>query len=87
MSLFIDSHTHLDDLAFDEDRDQIIKNFKDDGVLFAVNASSDLKSSYSSVELTKHENIYAVVGVHPHEAKNFKEEDIKEYKKLSLIHI
>lgn len=82
MSLFIDSHTHLDDPSFDEDRDQIIRNFKDDGVLFAVNASSDLKSSLASVELTKYENIYAVVGVHPHEAKDFKEEDILEYKKM-----
>lgn len=82
MSLFIDSHVHLDDEAFDADRDEIIKNFHNDGVLFIVNASSDLPSSKKSVELTKHDNVYAVVGVHPHEAKDFKEEDIAVYKEM-----
>lgn len=82
MSLFIDSHTHLDDEAFNDDREVIISNFKNDGVLFAVNASSDMASSKNSVGLTKHDNIYAVVGVHPHEAKYFKESDIDIYKEM-----
>ncbi|MDY3947211.1 MAG: TatD family hydrolase [Ezakiella sp.] len=83
MKLFIDAHTHLDDEAFDADRDNIIKSFNDDGVKLVINASSDLKSSLASYELAKiNKNIYAVVGVHPHEASGFSEKDIEEYKSM-----
>ncbi len=66
----IDSHVHLDDQAFDEDRDSLIKSLGDNGIELVINNSSDLPSSERSVELAnKYENIYAAIGVHPHEAK------------------
>ena len=68
----IDSHVHLDDQAFDEDRDSLIKSLGDNGIELVINNSSDLPSSERSVELAnKYENIYAAIGVHPHEAKTY----------------
>ena len=68
----IDSHVHLDDPAFDEDRDSLIKSLGDNGIDLVINNSSDLPSSERSVELAnKYENIYAAIGVHPHEAKTY----------------
>ena len=71
----IDSHVHLDDQAFDEDRDSLIKSLGDNGIELVINNSSDLPSSERSVELAnKYKNIYAAIGVHPHEAKTYNEQ-------------
>lgn len=80
----IDSHAHLDDEAFDEDREEVINNLKSDGIDLIVNNSSDLQSSKNSVELANnYENIYAAIGVHPHEAETYGDEVESEIIKLS----
>lgn len=82
--MLIDSHAHLDDKRFNPDRDMIIENLGNNGIEYVVNVGADLKSSKSSVELTKkHKNIYAVVGVHPHSATELNEEAIQTLKTLS----
>ena len=79
--MLIDSHAHLDDKRFNSDRDMIIKNLKTNGIELVVNVGADLKSSKSTVELAKaHENIYAVVGVHPHSASELNKEAIETLK-------
>lgn len=71
----IDSHTHLDDEAFEGDREEIIKSLKDNGIELVVNNSSDKVSIENSVNLAnKYENIYAAIGIHPHDAKTYNEE-------------
>ncbi|RVU53899.1 TatD family hydrolase [Anaerosphaera multitolerans] len=71
----IDSHAHLDDARFNYDRDVLIKNLKANGVDFVYNIGADLKSSIASVELAnKYDNVHAVIGVHPHEAKTYSPE-------------
>lgn len=71
----IDSHAHLDDEAFDDDRDQVINALYENGIDFIVNIACDLKSSKTSQELAKtYENIYATVGVHPHDAITYTDE-------------
>lgn len=68
--MIIDSHAHLDDRRFDQDRDMIIRNLKSNGIELAINIGADLKTSIASVALAdKYDNIYAAVGVHPHSAK------------------
>lgn len=80
---FIDAHAHYDDEMYDEDREEIINSQFQNGVLAIVNASSDLKSSKAALDLAnKYEKIYAVVGVHPHEAEGFKEDDIEVYREM-----
>lgn len=84
MKKMIDSHAHLDEERFDEDRDELIKSLKDNGVSYVINPSSDMETSRRVVELSnKYDNIFAAVGIHPHDAEGFKEEDLDELRELS----
>lgn len=80
----IDSHVHLDDEAFNGDREDIIKSLGENGIELVINNSSDLPSSERSVELAnKYDNIYAAIGVHPHEASTYDDEVEKRLIELS----
>ncbi|WP_427337722.1 TatD family hydrolase [Caloranaerobacter sp. DY30410] len=81
--MLIDSHAHLDDKRFDKDRDKIIKNLKDNDVSIVINPGADLASSVKAVALAEeYENIYAAVGIHPHDAKTMDEDTIEVLKSL-----
>lgn len=78
-----DTHAHIDDEKFDLDREAVISSYLENGGTFLVNASSDLKSSYSSIALAeKYDFIYAAVGVHPHETDKMTDETLEEIAKL-----
>jgi TatD DNase family protein len=82
--MFIDSHAHLDDPRFDQDRDAVIEGLKENRIDIAVNIGADQESSLSTLELAKqHENIYAVVGVHPHTASELEEKGLDWLKELA----
>lgn len=82
--MLIDSHAHLDDERFDLDREYIIENLQKNGIELVVNIGADIHSSKASVELAnRYENIYAVVGVHPHAAKEMDENSLAEIEKLA----
>lgn len=84
MGLF-DTHAHLDDSRFDEDRISLINDLKKRGVDLVVNVGADMDSSLSSLKLAKeYDFIYAAVGIHPHDSRLFGDEDIKELKKLAV---
>ncbi|GBF34361.1 deoxyribonuclease YcfH [Desulfocucumis palustris] len=70
----VDTHAHLDIEEFDGDREEAILRARDAGVRYIINASFDLPSSERSVKLAnQHPFIYALVGVHPHEAEDLPE--------------
>lgn len=82
--MFFDSHAHFDDDRFNEDRDELLSSMEKNGVSNIANIGSDLESSIASVKLAhKYDFIYAVVGVHPHEAVTITEETISEIKDLA----
>ena len=76
MSLHIfDSHAHYDDEAFDEDRELVIGDIHEKGVIGVLNCGASLEGARESVKLSeKHDFIYAAVGVHPSYA------DVVDYK-------
>jgi len=75
----IDTHTHLDFPEFDSDREQVIVRAATAGVGAIVNVGADLASSQAAVALAEaHPQIYAAVGVHPHDAKTLTDEVLKE---------
>src|SRR5690606_2171418 len=75
--MLFDSHAHLDDGRFDEDRELLIEGLKYRGVSYVLNAGADMESSRRSVELAeKYDFIYASVGIHPHDAANMKDQDL-----------
>lgn len=82
--MLFDSHAHLDDERFDEDREQVIEACITNGVSTILNASADIKSSYESVKLAeKYDFIYAAVGVHPHSAEEMNDKFLEEIVSLA----
>lgn len=70
--MLVDAHAHLDDPILAPREQEVIRAAEQVGVGIIVNASSDLPSSEASVALAhRHAGVYAVVGVHPHEAKTY----------------
>lgn len=81
---FIDSHVHLDDERFDDDREQLIKSLKENNIELVLNAGADLKTSLNSVELSKkYDFIYAAVGCHPHDTKYMNDDTMNIFRDLS----
>jgi len=80
----IDSHAHLDDEKFDHDRLELIESLKENKIAAVINPSSDLESARRAVQLSdQFQNIYAMVGTHPHDAKDYNEEVRGEYIELA----
>lgn len=68
----IDTHAHLNDPQFSEDIDDVILRAKEAGVERIIIPGYDIESSRAAVEIASHYDcIYATVGVHPHDAKNY----------------
>ncbi len=76
MMIFVDSHCHIDSEAFDADRDEVIERAREAGVkmmlVVGTGDAADFENFSRVVRLAeKHENIFASIGVHPHDAKTF----------------
>ncbi len=76
--MFVDSHCHIDGPEYDADREEVIARARDAGVTTMLNVGTGDPNSGAferAVELAgKHGDIYAAVGVHPHDAKLFDDE-------------
>lgn len=67
--MLIDTHCHIDFTEFDQDRDEVFKRAKDNGVTRIINVGSSINGSEKSLGLSeKYPFLYSVVGIHPHEA-------------------
>ncbi len=67
----IDSHCHLDQTAFDDDRDAVIARARAAGVqrLITIGAGGPLASNRAAVAIAETDrDIFAAVAVHPHDA-------------------
>ena len=83
MENIFDTHAHYDDEAFNEDRESVIKDLKENGVCNVINVGADLKSSQNSIDLSKkYDFIYAAVGVHPYDATNLKDDYLDKLKDM-----
>ncbi len=69
---FADSHCHLTDAQFDSDREAVMERARAAGVsrFIVIGATGDFSHNEKAVELArKHADVFAVIGVHPHDAK------------------
>lgn len=89
MELF-DSHAHLDDDKFNEDREQIIQHIKESEIAKLISAGYSLEGSKKARELAdKYDFIYATSGISPNDIPQTEEElwimleDIKTIAKQS----
>lgn len=67
--VLIDSHAHIYYRDYAGDFDDMLKRAEDAGVSAIVVVGTDIESSRESVELAeKYPQLYAAVGIHPHDA-------------------
>jgi TatD DNase family protein len=84
---FIDSHCHIDGEQFDVDRDDVVQRARDAGVVAMLNVgtgdprSGDFERAVDVVN--RYVNVFAAVGVHPHDAKLY--DDAAEEHLVDLI--
>lgn len=72
----IDSHCHLDDKIYSLNFDKILLNAEKNSVLAMLAIGINLRSSQACIKLAEnHSNIFAVAGLHPHDAKDWREKD------------
>ncbi len=79
MTEWFDSHCHVDEEQFNEDREAVLARMREHGITrYAVIGSDMATSRRASDFCAAHDGAYAVGGIHPHEAKGFREEDQDE---------
>jgi TatD DNase family protein len=79
-----DTHCHLTLPIFDQDRQQILTRAKDTGVSRLLVPGLDLPSSRRAVELSQqYPEVYAAVGIHPHNAKTWNHSTTHELRELA----
>lgn len=72
---FLDSHAHLDDDAFEGDREQIILEIKKAGITKVISAGYSLEGSKKAIELSKkYDFIDATCGISPNDIPQTEEE-------------
>jgi TatD DNase family protein len=80
----IDAHCHLNFHSFEKDYDTVIKSAFKAGVTKIINTGTKIDSSQLAVELAqKYENLYAIIGVHPHHADKPEEGWLEELERLA----
>lgn len=85
MELF-DSHCHLDDEKFNEDRKEVIKQIFESGVTKLISAGYSLESSKRALELAnKYPQIYTVLGISPNDIGQNVENIEEEIKQIEML--
>ena len=80
----IDTHCHLtfDDLV--ADIEAVLARSQQAGVTGWITVGTDTEQNRKTIKLAeRHENMYAAIGIHPHDAKNVTAGTITELKKLA----
>lgn len=81
--MIFDTHAHLDDRAFDADREELLSQLPSNGVGLLMNPGCSLASSLAAVELAKkYDYVYAAVGSHPDAADEVNERVLSQYREL-----
>lgn len=81
--MLFDTHAHMDDRAFDPDRETLLKTLPESGIGLLVNPGCSLASSEAACVLSqKYDYIYAAVGSHPDAADEVNEETLDRYRHL-----
>src|SRR2546423_7235954 len=84
----IDSHCHIDGEQFDADRDEVVHRANDAGLVAMLNVGTgdprtdDFQRAVAVAE--RYGNVFAAVGVHPHDAKLY--DDAAENHLVDLVH-
>ena len=83
-TMLFDTHAHMNDEAFDTDREQMILGLPDKGIQYVMNVGCSLHSSGDCIAMAeKYPFVYASVGTHPDAASEVNEEVINTYRQMA----
>ena len=81
--MLFDTHAHMDDHAFDQDRQELLTSLPASGIGLLMNPGCSLESSRNACALAReYDYIYAAVGSHPDAADEVNEAVLEEYRSL-----
>ena len=84
--MLFDTHAHMDDRAFDHDREELLSSLPGQGIALLMNPGCSLTSSRAASRLSQeYDYIYAAVGSHPDAADEVNGEVLEEYRKLCKL--
>ncbi len=73
----IDTHAHLDMTEFDADREEVIARSTAAGVNNIITVGINMESCPRAIDLAeKHPGVWAVIGIHPQDARGIRRDDI-----------
>ena len=82
--MLIDTHCHLDFSEFDNDRESVIERAIENDVKVMIDVGTDMDSSIRAVGLARrYRQIYASVGIHPHNANTADIETVEQIRRLA----
>ena len=84
--MLFDTHAHLDDRAFDDDREALLASLPESGIGLLMNPGCSLSSSRAASKLAmEHDFVYAAAGSHPDAADEVDDAVLEEYRKLCKL--
>ena len=85
--MLFDTHAHLDDTSFNEDRLELLESLPGQGLSLVMNPGCSFASSKNAIALAEsHDYIYAAVGSHPDVADEVDDALIAQYRELCKQH-
>ena len=83
--MLIDSHAHIQLDRFDPDREAVLERAQAAGVQAILVIGFDLETSRGAIALAdKYDQIYATVGMHPHDAKDLDDQTVCIFRELAV---
>ena len=87
MTEYFDSHCHLTDAAFRDDREAVLHRATDAGVSRLVTIASTLRDAREALALAREQpGVWCTAGVHPHEAERAEPGDVGAIRELARAH-
>ena len=84
--MLFDTHAHLDDRAFDNDREALLASLPESGIGLLMNPGCSLSSSRAASKLAmENDFVYAAAGSHPDAADEVDDAVLEEYRKLCKL--
>ena len=85
--MLFDTHAHMDDASFNEDRAELLESLPGQGISLLMNPGCSYESSLNAIALSEqYDYIYAAVGSHPDVADEVDEVLIAKYRELCNRH-